>query len=257
MKKISMLVLYAAVIASMAKITVAGKPGKSSELIVRDMGPYHCNDHKMVLSSEQSFQRMIGGYDQFRNKYVHRDAPIMQCLSHHGQKPHTMVIACCDSRVDPALLLQCDPGDLFVVRNVANIVAPAEHDVRHHSTAAALEFAVGTLKVQHLIILGHSQCGGVKAASQLKNKVLKPDDFINNWVSLIKMNNVGHISVDEYAKLALHISHQNCLTYPWIQEKLKQKKLKIHLWFFDIKTGQILTYCDADKKFNPLGTNKL
>ena len=91
------------------------------------------------------------------------DNSIMEYLSYHGQKPHAMVVSCCDSRVDPALILQCEPGDLFVVRNVANIIPPFEKDEAHHGTSAALEFGIRFLNVQHLILLGHSQCGGIQA----------------------------------------------------------------------------------------------
>src|SRR3989337_2463781 len=103
---------------------------------------------------ENSLKKLINGYQLFREKYVHGDTSIMQPLADHGQKPQTMVVACCDSRVDPALLLQCDPGDLFVVRNVANIVPPYEKDEIPHGTRAALEFGICYLNVTNLIILG-------------------------------------------------------------------------------------------------------
>ncbi len=210
---------------------------------------------------ENNFQKMLQGYQIFRKKYALGDASIMQYLSHYGQQPQTMVVACCDSRVDPALILQCDPGDLFVVRNVANIIPPYEKDEAHHGTSAALEFGVRVLNVEHLILLGHSQCGGIQALfdSQTDNH----NDFITNWVSLIKTthdhqhNHHLHSDPDEYAKLALNQSYQHCLTFPWIQEKIAQKKLTIHLWFFDIKTGQIFTYSHQDKKYLPLDLNDL
>ena len=112
---------------------------------------------------KKALQKILRGYSQFRKKYATGDQSIMQYLATHGQKPETMVIACCDSRVDPSLILQCDPGDLFVVRNVANIVPPYECDEKHHGTSAALEFGVCYLQVKHIIILGHSQCGGIDA----------------------------------------------------------------------------------------------
>src|SRR3990167_777574 len=129
---------------------------------------------------EKSFRKIIQGYLNFRRKYVTGDNSIMQHLADHGQQPEVMIIACCDSRVDPALILQCEPGELFVVRNVANIVPPYEPDNGYHGTSAALEFGICYLQVKHLIILGHSQCGGIEA---LKNKSkLKQNDFITNWV---------------------------------------------------------------------------
>jgi carbonic anhydrase len=198
----------------------------------------------------KSFNKMLAGYELFREKYASGDKSIMQYLSRHGQKPHTMVIACCDSRVDPALILQCDPGDLFVVRNVANIVPPYENDSMHHGTSAALEFGICFLKVKHLVLLGHSQCGGINAV--LKSDDKKTNDFILNWVSLIKMDNVQFKNADDYAKLALQKSHQNCLTFPWLTERVMQKKLLLHLWFFDIKSGQIFFYSETKKSYEPL-----
>lgn len=195
------------------------------------------------------FQKMLQGYQIFREKYVLGDRSIMQFLSNYGQQPQAMVVACCDSRVDPALILQCDPGDLFVVRNVANIVPPYEKDEAHHGTSAALEFGVGFLKVKHLILLGHSQCGGIQA---LLNSHKNKDDFVTRWVSLIKTNSCDQQDVDGCAKSALNQSYQNCLTFPWIHEKLIQQELMIHLWFFDIKMGQIFTYCDVKKEYQPL-----
>ena len=196
---------------------------------------------------------MLEGYERFRDKYVHGDQSIMQYLSQYGQRPHTMVIACCDSRVDPALILQCDPGDLFVVRNVANIVPPYEKDEMHHGTSAALEFGNCFLQVKHLILLGHSQCGGIQALLQEDNSS-KPNDFISNWVSLIKMDDFMNKQPDEYAQLALLKSYQNCMTFPWIQEKIQQDELKLHVWFFDIKEGRIFTYLDVERGYESLET---
>lgn len=202
----------------------------------------------------QSFLKMLQGYHEFRQKYALGDSSVMQYLSHYGQQPQTMVVACCDSRVDPGLILQCDPGDLFVVRNVANIIPPYEKDEAHHGTSAALEFGICILNVEHLILLGHSQCGGIQAL--LKG----PDDqhdFISNWVSLIKTPSDGQSDPDEYAKLALTQSYQNCLTFPWIKEKLDQNKLIIHRWFFDIKKGEIFTFSEIDQTYLPLEHNDL
>lgn len=197
-----------------------------------------------------SLTKVLQGYESFRDKYAHGDQSVMQYLSRHGQNPEIMVIACCDSRVDPALILQCDPGDLFVVRNVANIVPPYEKDEAHHGTSAALEFAVCYLKIKHLILLGHSQCGGIQAL--LNSDALKQNDFITNWVSLIKTSECPSHNTDAYAQKALQQSYQNCLTFPWIKDKIDDKTLSIHLWFFDIKDGQIFQYSEDAKGYKPL-----
>lgn len=199
---------------------------------------------------EKSFIKMLQGYQSFREKYALGDKSIMQYLSHYGQQPQTMVVACCDSRVDPALILQCDPGDLFVVRNVANIIPPYEKDTAHHGTSAALEFGVRVLGVKDLILLGHSQCGGIQAL--VNSRESNNNDFITSWVSLINIPAYNLEDMDDYAKLALNQSYDNCLTFPWIKEKVMQEQLTIHLWFFDIKTGLIFTYSDPITGYQPL-----
>ncbi len=200
---------------------------------------------------KKSFQKILQGYQSFRHKYASGDNSVMQYLSDYGQQPQIMVVSCCDSRVDPALILQCDPGDLFVVRNVANIIPPYEKDEAHHGTSAALEFGICFLKVKHLILLGHSQCGGIQIL--LDNESSKPNDFITNWVSVIKTEHRHIEDGDKYAKLALQQSLQNCLTFPWIRDKVLAEELIIHLWFFDVKKGEIFACLDPEKGYQPLG----
>lgn len=198
---------------------------------------------------EKSFEKIINGYLAFRKKYATGDNSVMQHLAYHGQKPEIMVVACCDSRVDPALILQCEPGDLFTVRNVANIVPPYEADTGHHGTSAALEFGICYLNVKHLIILGHSQCGGIQAL--MNSEKLKQNDFISRWVSLIKADSSVK-DVNTLAKQALSYSYENCLTFPWIKERISQKQLAIHLWFFDIGQGEIFAYSFDKKEYQAL-----
>ncbi len=206
------------------------------------------NVYNLIMQS--SFDKILKGYKKFRQKYSNQNNSLMRKLSVHGQKPQFMLISCCDSRVDPALLLQCEPGDLFITRNVANIVPPYECDDSHHGTSAALEFGVCYLEIKHLIILGHSQCGGINAL--LNKEGLHQDDFISNWVGLINISDELPDEVDHCAKASLISSYQNCLTFPWIREKLASNELSIHLWFFDIKEGIVYT-CDADtNQFTPL-----
>lgn len=166
-----------------------------------------------------------------------------------------MVVACCDSRVDPALILQCDPGDLFVVRNVANIVPPFEKDSGYHGTSAALEFGVRFLKVKHIILLGHSHCGGINAL--LNSTQTQENDFISKWVSVIDADIDDKLSADELAKKALNRSYQNCLSFPWIQNKVSNHELSIHRWFFDIEKGEIFAYDQNKKTYNSLSKNNI
>lgn len=197
----------------------------------------------------KSLKELVRGYQLFREKYAEGDNPFMKNLSEKGQSPETIVVSCCDSRVDPALLLQCDPGDLFIVRNVANIVPPYEHDALHHGTSAALEFGICYLKAKNLIILGHSQCGGVEA--QLKKDTLSQNDFISNWTCQVTVDEEpSSCTVDGCAKASLVNSYKNALSFPWIKERIERGEFSVHLWFFDIKEGVIYTYKDG--AFEPL-----
>lgn len=198
---------------------------------------------------ENSLKKILAGYQEFRKHYAEGDQSVMKHLADYGQQPRTMVVSCCDSRVDPAVILQCDPGDLFVVRNVANIVPPYENDDAHHGTSAALEFGIRFLNVKHLILLGHSQCGGIQAL--VDRKVIEQNDFISNWVSLVEENIQTH-NVDTYAKLALNRSYENCLNFPWIKERVAAQELDIHQWFFDIKSGEIFAYSAVTLNYEPL-----
>lgn len=196
------------------------------------------------------FSKLLNGYQDFRNQYAEGNTSIMKSLS-YGQQPKVMIVGCCDSRVDPALILQCDPGDLFITRNVANIIPPFEKDEHYHGTSAALEFAIRYLKVEHLILLGHSQCGGINA---LISEESLGDDFITKWVSVLKKSGPLPTTVDECAKRSLHQSYQHCLTFPWIKERVEQGELMIHTWFFEIESGQIYTSQpgESDENFTPL-----
>ncbi|MCE2992602.1 MAG: carbonic anhydrase [Alphaproteobacteria bacterium] len=195
---------------------------------------------------EKTIADILEGYKKFRKKYAICDKPIMETLSSKGQNPKIMVVACCDSRVDPALILQCDPGDLFVVRNVANIIPPYEKDDMHHGTSAALEFGVRFLRVSNLIILGHSQCGGIE--NLLNQDNIAENDFISNWVSLIDIDHAHQHDVDSCAKVSLKKSYENCMTFPWIHERVDNTTLAIHTWFFDIKTAKLFDCRDAECK---------
>ena len=198
---------------------------------------------------ENSFKKIIEGYHAFREKYATGDKSVMQHLAYHGQKPEIMIVACCDSRADPSLILQSEPGDLFTVRNVANIVPPYESDEGHHGTSAALEFGICYLNVKHLIILGHSQCGGIEAL--LNGDKLKQNDFITRWVSLIGAD-ASVKDINEFSKKSLSLSYDNCLTFPWIKSRVAQNQLTIHRWFFDIKEGEIYTFSIQDDEYHQL-----
>jgi len=197
-----------------------------------------------------SLEKLINGYRRFRDDNQ-KTTQLLNQLSKAGQKPEAMIIACADSRVDPAILFQCDPGDLFVVRNVANLVPPFEQDSHHHGTSAALEFGVCYLHVKHVIVMGHSQCGGIQA--RLNPESLEgQNDFLGNWTSLIDIEHAKEKTVDCCAKHSLENSEKNLLTFPWIKERVNTGTLQIHLWFFDIATATVQRFDKTQQKFIPL-----
>lgn len=169
---------------------------------------------------------------------------------HADQNPEIMIISCCDSRVDPAIIFECDPGDFFTVRNIASIVPPYEKDDMHHGTSAALEFGIKFLQVKHLIIIGHSNCGGIRA---LMNDKFQANDFISNWLNVAKealaQCNATSCSLEECIKLSLEQSYKNCLTFPWIKERIENGTLKLHRWFFNLQTGIMSAHNQADNKY--------
>lgn len=199
----------------------------------------------------KTFEKIIHGYKAFREKYVQGKEGLLPTLSKQGQSPAFLVVACCDSRVDPALLLQCDPGDLFVVRNVANIIPPFENDGLHHGCSAALEYGVCYLNVRHIIILGHSQCGGIQAF--MEQDTLPENDFLSAWVGQLRFDPAGK-NVDECSKHSVDQSYQHALTFPWVQSRVEAGTLQVHRWFFDIKTGEIYAKAGEDVSYKPLSS---
>ena len=129
-------------------------------------------------------KRLIDGYECFRSGRLPREQSRYHDLAENGQSPETMLIGCCDSRVSPDVIFDARPGELFVVRNVANLVPPFSPDDAYHGVSAALEFAVQVLRVKHIVVLGHAQCGGIKAFAE-RNEPLSPSDFIGKWMSMI------------------------------------------------------------------------
>lgn len=188
----------------------------------------------------KDFPKILQGYNKFREKYTYGHKSVLRSLATEGQKPKAMVVSCCDSRVDPGLMLQCNPGELFIVRNVANIIPPYELDDKHHGTSAALEFGIRFLGIKELIILGHSNCGGIEAL--LANHDESHNDFISNWVSIVGYEEVKKLSIDDCARASIKRSYKNCLGFPWIRDRVVNGDLTLHMWFFDIKTGKIFAY---------------
>jgi len=191
-----------------------------------------------------AMQRLIEGFHRFRQGYYADRRELYERLAVEGQKPRTMVIACADSRVDPQLLFQAAPGELFVLRNVANLVPPYQPDAGYHGASAALEFAVKELQVEDVIVLGHANCGGV--ASLLAGPAAAPSDFIGPWMSIAtSARTVAAAAAEsEAARIGEHetvrISVRNLLTFPWIRDKVASGSLAVHGCWFDLATGELI-----------------
>ena len=205
-------------------------------------------------------RQLIEGFQRFRDRHFAADREQFQDLVQFGQTPKALVVACCDSRVDPALVLDCAPGDLFVIRNVANLVPPAENQGHFHGTSAALEFGVRNLAVQHIIVLGHAQCGGIHAL--LEGSVDKEESFIAGWMDIADAareqverehaNSSSKVRHRVCEQQAILVSLENLRTFSWIRERVEQGKLALHGWYFDIEHGELLGYDAATRKFETL-----
>lgn len=204
--------------------------------------------------------RLIEGFARFREKHFSQNDALFRELVEQGQTPKILVVACCDARVDPALVLDCAPGDLFVIRNVANLVPPAENQGHYHGTSAALEFGVRKLNVAHIIVLGHAHCGGIHAL--LEGDVRKGDTFISEWMGIA--NAAREEASREFADSGSAVLHRACeqrailvslanlMTFHWIRERVEGGTLALHGWYFDIEHGELLGYDAAARKFEVL-----
>ncbi len=206
-------------------------------------------------------QPLIEGFLRFRDNHFPSNDIEYSRLFEEGQKPKFLIVGCCDSRVDPAIIFNCAPGELFVVRNVANIVPPNEARIGHHGTTAAIEYGVCNLGVEHVVILGHEHCGGIQTLLQT-SRDFNPDSFIDDWMRLVDSARVSverdysdaGIEVRRRAceQRAILVSLENLLTYPWVTQRIAEKTLRIHGWYFDIKQGQLLGYNTTTEQFEPL-----
>ncbi len=209
-----------------------------------------------------SLRNLIEGFHRFREQHFTDDDALYRQLVQEGQTPRILVVACCDSRVDPALVLDCAPGDLFVIRNVANLVPPAEsRSGGRHGTSAALEYGVCTLGVKHIIVLGHAHCGGIRALMSGR-RMNNDDSFINNWMRLAE--DARTLTEQELAdgapeararaceQRAILGSLDNLMTFSWVRERVEQGTLALHGWYFDIECGELLGYNPASREFEVL-----
>lgn len=205
---------------------------------------------------------LMDGYRAFRAETFPANRALYRELVERGQAPRVMIIACCDSRVDPTTIFNARPGELFVLRNVANLVPPREPHGDYHGTSAALEFAVTGLKVEHIVVLGHAYCGGVQAFLEGLYGSKAPTGFIAKWISLLRpamahlppaeelREPVARLRALERASVVNSLA--NLETFPFVKERVEQGRLSLHGAHFDIETGIVWRYDRARERYVPL-----
>jgi carbonic anhydrase len=201
--------------------------------------------------TDSAIDKLMQGYRRYRDGTYPQSRELIEDLVTGGQRPQVAVVACSDSRVDPAILFQADPGDLFMVRNVANLVPPMEEEGTYHGTSAALEFAVLGLGVKHIVVLGHAHCGGIKL-------MMQPDPYDNSfkfvpaWVSMLTAAHRRVVATmaqaDESARVraceqnAVLVSLENLTTFPWVSERIQAGELQLHGLYVDIAGPSLSVY---------------
>ena len=209
------------------------------------------------------FNELLKGYRRFREEGYPSQRARYDRLVAEGQSPKLMIIGCSDSRVDPAQIFDVDPGDIFVVRNVAALVPPFETTPGQHGVSAALEFAVNVLEVRQIVVMGHGMCGGCKAALTQELHGNRPGEggFIAQWISLLdevrepvarKYGTTGREAERAMEFAAVRASLQNLLSFPCVQERLEQGSLKLRGTFFAISEGVLYLLDDETGEFEPV-----
>ena len=205
---------------------------------------------------------LIDGYNNFMSGRYVDERERYRSLAEQGQSPSTMVIACSDSRAAPETIFDAGPGEMFVIRNVANMVPPYEPDGHFHATSAALEFAVQALKIENIIVMGHGRCGGIRAALDPSAEPLSPGDFIGRWMSLvapaaeqIQSNDIMTMGERQTAleRVSIRNSIANLRTFPDITALEEEGKLHLHGAWFDISTGELWVMDSETGDFNRPG----
>src|SRR5829696_346687 len=203
-------------------------------------------------------ERLTSGYRSFLGDRFQREQSRYRALA-DGQAPEVMVISCCDSRVSPEVIFDASPGELFVVRNVANLVPPYETGGEYHGTSAALEFAVQALRVKDIVVLGHARCGGIRAFAD-DSAPLSPGDFIGRWMGLIAPAaeqlgpRRGHLA-DYVARLelaAIENGLRNLMTFPCVRILVERGKLRLHGAYFGIASGVLMVRDPESGTFAPV-----
>ena len=193
-------------------------------------------------------ERLLTGYRNFMNGRYRAESDRYRSLARDGQSPETMIVACCDSRSAPEAIFDVGPGELFVLRNVGNLVPPFDPDGEFHSTSAALEFAVQSLKVKNIVVMGHGRCGGIRAALDANCAQPAPGEFIGKWMSLIApaaetvvastmMTATERQTALE--RISIRYSIANLRTFPYVSALESKGRLSLYGAWFDISTGEL------------------
>lgn len=197
-------------------------------------------------------KKIIEGYKKFYDQYFFKQSFYQQLFEQ--QKPTTMFIACCDSRVDPALLVSAEPGDIFVERNVANVV-PHQQD-GPNSILIALDVALSSFGIEDIIVMGHERCAGVAMLAQRQLEVFgdMPSEYLHREKELQNILKIAYedTTADFYEKLNIVLSCQNLLSHEIVLKKVREGKLSIHGWYFSLKTGKFEALCLKCKRFTDL-----
>ena len=184
-------------------------------------------------------------------------------LASEGQHPRAMVISCCDSRVHVTSIFGADQGEFFIHRNIANLVPPYQPDGDHHGTSATIEYAVNALKVAHLIVLGHSQCGGVQGCIDMCKghapQLEASDSFVGRWMGILKpkfelVRDIDDVQTQarQFERQAVVASLENLMTFPFVAEAVKDGSLSLHGLWTDIGEGGLECYDPSAKVFQPV-----
>ncbi len=207
-------------------------------------------------------EQLINGYRAFLGGRFAAERSRYEMLAATGQRPEVMVIGCVDSRVSPEVIFDAAPGELLVVRNVANLVPPYEPDrVSQHGTSAALEFGVQALRVKHIVVLGHAFCGGIRAFAD-EQEPLSPGDFIGRWMAQIapaaaSLGPRGNSEDTDYLRrlefASVELGLKNLMTFPCIRILVEHGKLKLHGAYFGVAGGSLLLRDPATGRFEPAG----
>ena len=195
--------------------------------------------------------RLLEGYRRFRAEVWPAERAHYEALSRQGQRPETMVVGCSDSRVDPQIVFDAAPGELFEVRNVAGLVPPYHPDADYHGTSAALEYAVRVLGVARIVVLGHTQCGGVRA--MVEGAPEQARDFVEPWMRiadparhLLAAHSAAGDLFDQGEIEVVRLSLANLATFPWIAAAVAAGRLELGGFRFDIETG-VLARIEGDR----------